>query len=199
MLLQVSEISKQYPAGVAGLLPMSFTLSKSECLAVIGESGSGKTTLLQILAGYLPTDGGKMLLKKKLLPLPTEMLVRGYPDIQLVPQDFRLLPNHRVWENITYPIRNYPAHNLEKRLAYLAELLDLKDLLTRYPRELSGGQQQRTAIARALANEPAILLLDEPFNQADGQTKQKIAQALAYLKNTSKTAIILVTDRKSVV
>ncbi len=192
-MLKINQISKIYANSHAGLHACSFELQKGQCLAVVGESGSGKTTLLQILAGFLPTDFGEMRLHKKLLPSPADMLVKGYPDLQLVPQDFKLLPNHRVWENITLPIRHYAADKQAKRLAYLSELLGLKDLLERYPRELSGGQQQRTAIARALSSEPAVLLLDEPFNQADTKTKQKLVHALAYLKKKDKTAIVLVT------
>ncbi len=192
MLLEVQNLTKQYTEGV-GISAVSFAVEASECLAIVGESGSGKSTLLQILAGFLQADEGLMRLAGKVLPLPATMLVRGYPDIQLVPQDFKLLPNHKVWDNISYPIRNYPKKELQNRLAYLAELLNIQDLLLRYPRELSGGQQQRVAIARAMSLEPDVLLLDEPFNQADTQTKHQLEKILASLTQETQTALILVT------
>jgi iron(III) transport system ATP-binding protein len=192
-MLQIINVSKIYTNRQAGLLPISLEVGKGKCLAVVGESGSGKTTFLQILAGFLPTDSGEMCLDGERLPNPQTMLVRGYPDIQLVAQDFQLFPKHRIWENITLPIRHYPKQAQETRLAYLAEILGLENLLERYPRELSGGQQQRTAIARALANEPDFLLLDEPFNQADRQTKAQLEKAFLALRKEGETGIVLVT------
>jgi len=192
-MLKALNLSKIYPKSEAGIHSLSFELRKGQCLVVIGENGSGKTTLLQLLAGFLPADTGTLHLGTQLLPSPADMLVRGYADIQLVPQDFKLLPHHRVWENILFPIRHYSKTEQDKHLANLAKNLGLEDLLMRYPRELSGGQQQRTAIARALANEPSVLLLDEPFNQADLQTRYHLEKTLADLKKKTGVALVLVT------
>ncbi len=191
-MLSVQNISKLYTSSI-GLFPISFDISPAQCIVIAGESGSGKTTLLQLLAGKLTSDAGKIFLHQQLLPSPATLLIREYKEIACVPQDFKLLPNHKVWENIMYPIRNWTKKAQEKKLNILAETLDLKDLLQRYPREISGGQQQRTAIAKALANEPAVLLLDEPFNQADMPTKIKLQHAILELKNEIETSLIIVT------
>ncbi|TAE68503.1 MAG: ABC transporter ATP-binding protein [Bacteroidetes bacterium] len=191
-MVSVQNISKLYTENI-GLFPISFEILPTQCIVIAGESGSGKTTLLQLLAGKITPDSGKIWLNNQLLPLPDTLLVREYKEIACVPQDFKLLPHHKVWENIIYPIRNWTKKQQQQKLETLAQALDLKDLLQRYPREISGGQQQRTAIARALSNEPAVLLLDEPFNQADVRTKIKLQNAIIDIKNELETSLLIVT------
>ncbi|TAG02916.1 MAG: ABC transporter ATP-binding protein [Cytophagia bacterium] len=191
-MLSIQNISKLYIENT-GLFPISFDILPAQCVVIAGESGSGKTTLLQLLAGKLASDTGNIYLHQQLLPSPDTLLVREYKQIACVPQDFKLLPNHKVWENIVYPIRNWIKSTQIEQLEKLANALDLKDLLYRYPREISGGQQQRTAIAKALANEPDVLLLDEPFNQADMPTKIKLQNTINLLKNEINTSLIIVT------
>lgn len=191
-MLSIQNISKLYTDEV-GLFSISFDVLPAQCVVIAGESGSGKTTLLQILAGKITHQSGNIYLHQQLLPSPDTLLIREHKQIACVAQDFKLLPNHKVWENIMYPIRHWTKKKQDEKLAILTEKLDLKDLLFRYPREISGGQQQRTAIAKALANEPDVLLLDEPFNQADMPTKIKLQNAINALKNEIDTSLIMVT------
>jgi iron(III) transport system ATP-binding protein len=191
-MLVIEKISKLY-ADEIGIFPISFEVLPAECLVIAGESGSGKTTLLKLLAGFLGEDNGEIFFNHQKLTSPHELLVKGYDLIQLVQQDFKLLPNHRIWENIVYPIRQKSVQYQKEKLDFLSEILDIKFLLQRFPRELSGGQQQRVAIAKALANEPSVLLLDEPFNQADFSHKIDLQNILKEIKKNLESSLIIVT------
>lgn len=176
----------------AALNGITFELAEGEILGILGESGSGKSSLLQIIAGLLSADDGRLFLQDKVLPKVAYLLVKGYPEIQLVPQDFELFPNHTLSENICYPIRQASKSHQQERLKTLLQICQLEGLEQRYPRELSGGQQQRVAIARALASEPEVLLLDEPFSQLDPILRSHLKTVLESIQGESQTSMILV-------
>ena len=166
-------LTKSYDSHVA-LQEFNLELAKGEFVSIIGESGSGKSTLLRIAAGLLTQTGGEVLLDGKKIENPEQKLVPGYDEIKLIHQDYQLFPNTSVEENITRPLLNYEENYRNQRVGHLLDRLGLTPYKDRLPRQLSGGQQQKVAIAQALAVEPEVLLLDEPFSHLDAIQKRKL-------------------------
>ena len=160
-----------------------------DVVALIGPNGCGKSTLLRAIAGLLPVERGTVRLDGAPVDGPD-------PRIGLVFQEPRLLPWRTAADNITYPLE-LAGWSRDRRAARLAELVDLVRLeaaaLTARPGELSGGQRQRTALARALALEPEVLLLDEPFSALDALTRERFDLELLGLWERAATTIVLVT------
>lgn len=193
-LLEVNHVSKTYPAASgAALHEVSLSLEPGELLALTGESGSGKTTLLKIIAGLEEPDTGAIRLNGQPVEGPSQRLVPGHPDIRVVFQDFRLLPNVSVLENIKYALRQYEVAYRERRLAEMLEMAKLDPVKDRLPRMLSGGEQQRAALAKALADEPALLLMDEPFSNLDSMLRRQLRQEIREMLQQSRCGVILVT------
>ncbi|MBO9639670.1 MAG: ATP-binding cassette domain-containing protein [Siphonobacter aquaeclarae] len=172
---------------------VSLTLSAGELLALVGESGAGKSTLLSILACLLPADAGELRLSGTEISDSAVYLIPGHADIKLVPQEFKLLPNHTLRENIAYALREYTKEYQRERLDELIALTGLGAVQHKLPREVSGGEKQRTAIARAIADEPKVLLLDEPFSSLDTLNKQKLKQELLRIVRETGVACLFVT------
>ncbi len=185
-------LTKSYDSHAA-LQEFSLELSKGEFVSIIGESGSGKSTLLRIAAGLLTQSSGEVLLNGKKIENPAEKLVPGYDEIKLIHQDYQLFPNTTVEENITRPLLNYEEKYRKQRVAHLLDRLGLTPFKDRFPRQLSGGQQQKVAIAQALAVEPEVLLLDEPFSHLDAIQKRKLIYELKELLQEMQTTVIFVT------
>ncbi len=172
---------------------ITFSVKTGDFFGIVGPSGAGKSTLMKIIAGLLDADFGEVKLDGEKIIGPKDKLIPGNPNIQLVNQDFALDIYHTVYENLILK-----TTHLQKTIqkAYIEELLDifeLKSLVKHKAIELSGGEQQRLALARALALEPKVLLLDEPFVHLDAHIKRKIQQYLLDLKKIRKTTIILVS------
>ena len=148
---------------------------------------------MRVLAGLILPDEGTVHYNDELINEYAEELVPGHPDIHLVFQDFKLFPNHTITENIAYPLKYYDKDIQQERSEELLQLFHLQAFAEKYPRELSGGQQQRVALAKAMAAEPEVLLLDEPFSQIDGMLKHEIKQALQQLVNDYETTLVFVT------
>ena len=193
-LLAVANVSKTYPgAGTAVLHDVSLRLGAGELLALTGESGSGKTTLLRLVAGLEEPDGGTILLHGRRVEGPSSKLIAGHPDIRVVFQDFRLFPNVSVAENIRHALRQYDAAYRDRRLREMLALAKLEGVRDRLPRLLSGGEQQRAALARALADEPALLLMDEPFSNLDTTLRHDLRREIRDMLAGSGCGVILVT------
>jgi ABC-type Fe3+/spermidine/putrescine transport system ATPase subunit len=172
---------------------LSLDLAPGETLALVGASGAGKSTLLEVLACLRPAEAGTLRLDGEPVDQYAHRLVPGHPQIKLVPQAYQLFPNHSLRENITYALRTYTKAYQRQRVGTLLERFGLEAVADRLPREVSGGEQQRTAIARALADEPKVLLLDEPFSHLDTLNKQVIKTELRTLVREEETACVLVT------
>jgi ABC-type sulfate/molybdate transport systems ATPase subunit len=190
-MIQVKDVSfaRENPI----LEQINLELKAGQILGLVGPSGAGKSTLLKIIAGLLDADSGTVLLKKKPVVGPSKRLVPGHPEIQLVNQDFALDIYHTVAENLRVKANYLPNSACEELVAELLELLDLTNLQHQQAISLSGGEQQRLALGRALAMEPAVILLDEPFAHLDVHLKDRIATYLLALKKVRKTAFILVS------
>jgi NitT/TauT family transport system ATP-binding protein len=158
-------------------------------VALVGPNGCGKSTLLRVIAGLLEPGAGRALLDDRLILGPD-------PRIGLVFQEPRLLPWRTAADNITYPLElaGWPPAQRRERLARLSELVDLDPaVIATRPAELSGGTRQRVALARSLALEPEVLLLDEPFSALDALTRERFDLELLRLWHRAATTIVIVT------
>ncbi len=192
--LEAISISKAYPGESLGALNgVSFTLEQGKIQSFIGKSGSGKSTLLRVLAGLLRPDEGQIMFQGKAFENPDEQLIAGHPAIKMVFQDFDLMPNMTVAENLRYPLLNFDKGFAHDRVNELLALCQIQDLANKKPRALSGGQQQRVALARALADEPALLLMDEPFSQLDPVNKAGLLQEILQILQAEEVGLVLVT------
>lgn len=171
----------------------SLSLLKGQRLAIIGESGSGKSTLLRIIAGLEAQDKGTVTLKGNPILNPSQKLVAGYDEIQLIHQQFKLYPFSTAEENIKRPLIQYDKKYAEERTSILLELFGLTDKKDRLPKQLSGGEQQKVAIARALSLEPELLLLDEPFSNLDAIQKRTLLEELHDIFEEIDLTVIWVT------
>ena len=164
-------------------------LSEGETLAILGASGCGKSTILRIIAGLeIPQDGSVYINGKDVSKVPTEKRNVGF-----VFQEYALFPHMTVYDNINYGLNS--KGNKEK-IEEVANLVGISEYLKRYPHELSGGQRQRVALARSIAYQPNILLLDEPFSNLDTELKDQIRNDLKNILNKTNITTILVTHDK---
>jgi ABC-type Fe3+/spermidine/putrescine transport system ATPase subunit len=192
--LELKNISKTYiknekPA-VNGL---AFSMKEGEIISFVGASGSGKSTLLKLIGGLISQDQGTIYFKGKALAKPEDNLIAGEEGIKMVFQDLKLMPNHTVFENIKYPLLKYnKAYQIERtdELLTICGLVEYKD---RLPRELSGGQQQRLALAKTLAEDPELLLMDEPFSNLDPLVKKRLIKEVIEIVKSQGLSLILVT------
>jgi putative ABC transport system ATP-binding protein len=201
--IQVSDVVKTYPlsAGeVTAVDHLSLDIAQGEFVAVVGRSGSGKTTLLNLLAGIdRPTSGTVHAAGVDLGSLSESGLAawRGQ-NVGLVFQFFQLLPTLTVVENVMLPMdfaRKIPVGERRDRAEQLLEQVGVGDQADKLPATLSGGQQQRAAIARALANDPPLLLADEPTGNLDSITAEAVLALFADLHTDGRTIVVVTHER----
>jgi len=191
--IAVDGVDLSFPIRAGGRLPvldhLRLEVGGGEIVALIGPNGSGKSTLLRVIAGLLtPDDGG--------VSLDGQAIAGPDPRIGLVFQEPRLLPWRSAADNITYPLElaGWPDDRRRERLAALTDLVALDPrVLGNRPSELSGGQAQRVALARSLALEPGVLLLDEPFSALDALSRERFDLELLALWQRAAPTIVLVT------
>lgn len=177
------------------LSDFSLELEQGDILCLLGPSGCGKTTALKAIAGLLPCDGNIRLFDKTLLS-KAQNLPPEKRDMGFIFQDYALFPHMTVAENIAYGLKGNHKTAIEETVQHSLKLVHLDELGQRYPHQLSGGQQQRTAVARALANRPKLLLMDEPFSNIDSQVKQSMMAELRHLLKSHNITCIFVTHSK---
>jgi NitT/TauT family transport system ATP-binding protein len=190
--LLATDVSVAFPvpraAPVKALDGFSLAVERGEVVAIIGPNGCGKSTFLRVAAGLLAPQQGSVTLDDRPIDGPD-------PRVGLVFQEPRLLPWRSVADNVTYPLElaGWPRERREARLAALLELVGLSDAAQSRPSQLSGGMRQRAAIARALALEPEVLLLDEPFSALDALTRERFNLELLALWERTGSTIVIVT------
>lgn len=175
------------------LKDLHLQVKRGEILGLVGKSGAGKSSLLKICAGLQDPDAGIIYIDGKLQSQVRNLLVPGFPSVAIVNQDFKLDPYHSVEENIREAILHWPYKKRDQRVQKLLRLFGLKEISVTKAHLISGGEQQRVAIARAIADQPAYLLLDEPFGHLDAQLRQKLSSHLMDLRDEEDTGIILVS------
>ena len=191
--LQIEGVSRIFPgvrgaAPIRALEPITLTVAENDFITILGPSGCGKSTLLRIVAGLDRPTAGRVLLDGR--------EVRGPgADRGMVFQSYTLFPWLTVAENIAFGLRERGVPIGERRaiVAEYVRKVDLEGFENHYPKQLSGGMQQRTAIARALANGPEILLLDEPFGALDNQTRALMQELLLGIWERERKTVLFVT------
>ena len=201
--IRISDVVKTYPLGAGAVVAvdhLSLEVAQGEFVAVVGRSGSGKTTLLNLLAGIdRPTSGTVHAAGADLGSLSESGLAgwRGQ-NVGLVFQFFQLLPTLTVVENVMLPMdfaKQVPTGQRRPRALELLEQVGVGDQADKLPATLSGGQQQRAAIARALANDPPLLLADEPTGNLDSATAEAVLALFAGLHAEGRTIVVVTHER----
>ncbi len=191
-LLRVEGLQKSYGRQPV-LRKADLALPEGAILALLGASGCGKTTLLRLIAGFEPADAGRVVLGGRTMEAPGVRVPPEKRGIGYVPQEGTLFPHLTVAKNVAFGLRRTAQR--AGRVAEALRLTGLTGLERRLPHELSGGQQQRTALARALAPAPRLILLDEPFNALDMALRRSVcADVVALLRTTGATAVLVTHD-----
>jgi putative ABC transport system ATP-binding protein len=201
--IQIRDVVKAYPLGAGEVVAvdhLSLEVARGEFVAIVGRSGSGKTTLLNLLAGIdRPTSGTVRVAGTDLGSLSESGLAvwRGR-TVGLVFQFFQLLPTLAVAENVMLPMdfaRTVPVGQRRERARELLDRVGIAEQADKLPATLSGGQQQRAAIARALANDPPVLLADEPTGNLDSATADAVLKVFAELNAEGRTIVVVTHER----
>ena len=194
MMLEINNISFTY-IDIPVIQEVSFTIEKGQNTAIIGESGCGKSTLLKLIYGLYDLDAGVITYNENPILGPKHNLVPGEDYIKYLAQDFDLMPYITVEENVGKFLSNMFPDEKKQRVYELLDMVEMTAFAKVKAKFLSGGQQQRVALARVLALEPEILLLDEPFSQIDSFRKNSLRRNLfKYLKDKGVTCIIATHD-----
>ena len=200
-MIEFISVTKRYPNGVEALKNTNLRIEKGEFVFLVGSSGAGKTTILKLLyRELLPTKGtikvsGRDVVKLKKREIPFFRRKMG-----LVFQDYRLLADRTVYENVAFALRviETPNREIKKRVMESLDLVGLKEKIQALPTELSGGEQQRISLARAIVNQPAVILADEPTGNLDPDTSIDIVNLLRVVNLRGATVIMATHDQEIV-
>ncbi len=197
-MLQVKNISFSYKKHPI-LTNISFDVKAGEHVAIIGESGSGKSTLIKLLYGTYDLNKGQIFWKENEVLGPKYNLIVGPEYMKYVAQEFDLMPFITVAENMGAFLSNFYPEEKKERIKELLDVVELNDFADTKVKLLSGGQKQRVALAKAIAKQPEILLLDEPFSHIDNFKKQSLRRSLfKYLKEKNITCMVATHDKADV-
>ncbi len=192
-VLALHHIHKRFQPEIPILQDISLQVEAGQIVCLLGPSGCGKTTLLRLIGGFEEPDQGEVYLIKRLVSQPGLVIPPEQRHIGMVFQDYALFPHMTIAQNIQFGLFRWPAAWRRTRLAEMLHLVGLEGMDKRYPHELSGGQQQRVAVARALAPEPQLLLLDEPFSNLDIHLRQQLREDVRTILRQAGMTTILVT------
>lgn len=191
--LTIQSLSKTYfdpyaGSNVTAVHDISLKVAQGEFISILGPSGCGKTTLLNMIAGFLPSSGGSITIDDKPIKGPG-------PDRGVVFQTFALFPWKTVIDNVGFGprMRGLPKKKCDQIALEFLSLVGLEHVAEKYPNELSGGMQQRVGVVRALANNPDVLLMDEPFASVDAQTRMTLQEELTKIWQERRPTILFIT------
>ena len=200
-MITIENVSKVYPNGSQALKNISLNIEKGEFVFIIGSSGSGKSTLIKMLMKELdPTKGNIIINGVNTTTMNRNQIPYLRRNLGIVFQDFRLLPKKTVYENVAFAMRVTEAssRHIARNVPTVLSLVGLQNKMKAYPNELSGGEQQRTALARAIVNNPPILIADEPTGNLDPETAWDIMYLLEEI-NKRGTTVVVATHASDIV
>jgi cell division transport system ATP-binding protein len=200
-MIRLIDVSKVYPNGFEALSNINLHIGKEEFVFIVGASGAGKTTLMKLLyRDELPSNGQIIIDKINVAELKSFQVPYLRRNMGVVFQDYKLLPRRTVWENVAFALQvvGKPRSFIRRHVALALELVGLQSKCDSFPTDLSGGEQQRACIARAIVNNPPLLIADEPTGNLDPNTSWEIINLLEKI-NKRKTTVIVSTHNKSIV
>jgi iron(III) transport system ATP-binding protein len=192
-VVELRQVTCAYDEGREAISKISLSAHQGEVLCVLGPSGCGKTTTLRVIAGFESVTEGEVYLNGRLVSAPGHLIPAEQRRVGMVFQEYALFPHLRVEDNIAFGLQHLARDQRKAQVHQMLVLTGLVGLEKRYPHELSGGQQQRVALSRALAQNPVILLLDEPFSNLDPDMASRMRHDLHDLLKRTKTTAVLVT------
>ncbi len=200
-LIEIRNVYKQYKNGVTALCDINVSIPKGDFVFVIGATASGKSTLIKLLYRQEKPNKGEVYVGGiNVAKLRNRKVYKLRRKLGIVFQDYKLLPNLTVFENVAFALEIYglPESDVRKRVMKAIEKVGLKEKFRSYPDQLSGGEQQRVSIARAIVNNPKILICDEPTGNLDPETSLEIMEIINKI-NEDGTTIIMATHDKDIV
>lgn len=200
-MIYFNNVSKVYSGDEPSLDTVNLTINQGEFVSIVGHSGAGKTTLIKlILAEERPTQGSVFYESQDIHKLNSSAVTKFRRKIGIVFQDFRLLPNKTAYENIAFAMEasGKSDEEIQSDVPHVLELVDLSSKMMHFPHQMSGGEKQRLAIARAIINQPDIIIADEPTGNLDPINTYEVVQILKKI-NDLGTTIIMTTHNRGVV
>lgn len=200
-MIKFVNISKEYKNGVTALYDINVEIGKGEFVFLVGSSGAGKSTLIKILLKEEGISRGKLYLNgMDITRVPNRRIPFIRRQVGVVFQDFRLLPNKTVYENVAFAMEIVGAkpRDIRRRVPLILSMVDLSRKANSFPDQLSGGEQQRVSIARAIINNPPVLIADEPTGNLDPETAWEIMKVLTDINNRG-TTVVMATHARDIV
>ena len=200
-MLRMENVSKVYPGGSVALQDVDIHIKPGEFVFVVGPSGAGKSTFIKMLfREVLPTTGSIFVNGVDILSLTPKEIPYMRRQLGIIFQDYRLLPDRTVYENVAFAMQviETPHRKIKRRVLNVLDLVGLRHRANAYPNELSGGEQQRIAIARAIVNDPILVIADEPTGNLDPETSWDMMEYFKEI-NASGTTIVMATHDKEIV
>jgi cell division transport system ATP-binding protein len=200
-MIQLQGVCVEYPNGVRALKEIDLSISKGEFVFIVGSTGSGKSTMLRLLYhDLLPTRGSVIVDNDDVTLISSQKVPYLRRKLGIVFQDYKLLPQKNIWENLAFALRviGVSPREIRRRIGEVLELVGLTHRCDSFPNQMSGGEQQRAAIARALINNPTVLIADEPTGNLDPATSWEIMQLLEQI-NVRGTTVLVATHDSQIV
>ncbi len=200
-MIEMKNVNKLYEKGVQALSNINLKIEKGEFVFVVGPSGAGKSTFIKLmLKEEEPTEGNIYIDSQDITNLSRRKVPYLRRNIGVIFQDFRLLPNKTVFENVAFAMEIIEAssRDIRRQVPMVLGMVGLSDRASQYPHQLSGGERQRVSIARAIVNNPSILIADEPTGNLDPETAWEIMKVLRQI-NRRGTTILMATHAKEIV
>ena len=200
--IDIKHCYKVYPNGVTAIADLSLSVDKGEFVFITGQTACGNSTLIKMLyREEKPTKGQVLVGGINVARLHNNRVYKLRRKLGIVFQDFKLLPKLTVYENVAFPLSNSGVKNkdIKRKVMTALERVGLKNKIRSFPNQLSGGEQQRVCIARAIVNEPKLLICDEPTGNLDPKTSKEIVKVINKINKEMGTTIVMVTHDKEIV